>query len=212
MRGIAAHRPVKETADRGVERIAVARRDQGRADRAWNDGVSPRSIPGSSVARYSANAAIPTTTAASRGVSAHRRRQPSALGGDERADLRERPGVHDVAALDPAAPRRRDAELHLKIEQLGAVAVAVDRHRGAGGDRPPRERAVEIEVRRRPVDLDDRAGLDRHLEERVVVEIVAGLVRHEPVGRMRDQRRRADAASRRRSAAAAGRPSCPARS
>ena len=68
------------------------------------------------------------------------------------------------------------------------MAVAVDRQHGAGGDGSPRQGAVEIEVGRRPVDLDDRARLDRHLEERVVIEIVTGLVRHETVGRMRDQR------------------------
>ncbi len=60
--------------------------------------------------------------------------------------------------------------------------------RGAGGDRAARERAVQVEVRRRAVDLDDRAGLDGHREQPVVVEIVARPVRHQPVGRVRDER------------------------
>ena len=83
----------------------------------------------------------------------------AALGGDDGADLLDRPGVEHVARLDPAAPRRDDAELHLAPEHLGAVTVAVDADGGAGGDRPPRERAVEIEVRRRAVDLDARSGV-----------------------------------------------------
>src|SRR5712692_7279317 len=55
---------------------------------AWNDAVSPRSNPGSSVVRYKTNAVIPTRAAATR----TRRRMmlsASALGGNERLDVGE---------------------------------------------------------------------------------------------------------------------------
>ena len=95
-----------------------------------------------------------------------RRSARGALGGDDRADLGERSRVQHVPRLDPAAPRGDDAELHLPAEHLGAVAVAVDRHGGAGGNGAARERAVQVEVRRRAVDFDDRAGLDGGREQR----------------------------------------------
>ena len=66
------------------------------------------------------------------------------------------------------------------------MAVAVDDDGGAGGDGATRERPVEIEVRRRAVDFDDRARLGCGREDPVVVEVVAAPVRDEPVGRMRD--------------------------
>ena len=101
---------------------------------------------------------------------------PPRLRGDERADVCERSRVEDVARLDPPAPRRDEAEVHLAAEHLGAMAVAADDDGGAGGDRAPRQRAVEVEMRRRPVDLQRGPGLDREREQPIVVERVAAPV------------------------------------
>src|SRR5437773_2552974 len=91
------------------------------------------------------------------------------------------------ASAGPAAARRRDAKPHLAVEQLRAVGIAVDRNRDAGGDGPSHKRSVHIEMRRRPVNLHDRAGFPRRFEQTIVVEIVAASIRQDPIGRVRDQ-------------------------
>ena len=92
------------------------------------------------------------------------------FGGDERADLGERPRVEHVARLDPAAPRGADADPHLPVEQPRPVAVAVDRQRHARRDRRARVLAVEVEMRRRAVDLERRAGLGSGREDCLEVQ------------------------------------------
>ena len=64
-------------------------------------------------------------------------------------------------------------KLHLPVEHLGAMTVAVDGDGRAGGDGAAREGAIEIQMRRRAVDLDDGSGFDGSLEQPVVVELVA---------------------------------------
>ena len=96
------------------------------------------------------------------GVSRRPPARPAALGGDERADLGERPRVEHVPRLDPAAPGGPDAEPHLPVEQ---------RRRGgsrcrssASRRRRPRARARSPSRSRcdgRAVDLERSAGLDR---------------------------------------------------
>jgi hypothetical protein len=105
-----------------------------------------------------------------------------ALGGNKRADLGPRPRIDDVTRFDPAPPRRHDAELHLPVEHLGAMAIAVDGHFRASGDRAPRERAVKVQVRRCAVDFDERLRLDGGFEEPVVIELVGRPVGNESVG------------------------------
>src|SRR5947207_2001287 len=111
----------------------------------WNAPVSPKSRPGRSVARYRANAAAATTAA----HPANLTYSGCALGGDDGTDLFDCARVQHVPRLHPAAPRHGDAQLHLPVEHVGAVAVAVDRHHGAGGDGAPRECAIQVEMRRR---------------------------------------------------------------
>jgi hypothetical protein len=79
-----------------------------------------------------------------------------------------------VARLDPAAPGGHDAEAHLTLEHVGAVAIAVDGNLHARRDRAARERPVEIEMGRRSVDLEDCVRRGRDLEQPVVIEVVAG--------------------------------------
>ena len=56
------------------------------------------------------------------------RRSPRALRGDDRPNVRDRPGVDDVARLDPAAPGRRDAEIHLPVEYSARwQSLSIDR-------------------------------------------------------------------------------------
>ena len=86
----------------------------------------------------------PCRAAASRGTGrtrrCRRRRRPAGRigGAPRRQPLRLAAIIARISASgrvfttcrrsDPAAPRRRDAELHLHVEQFRAVAVAVDRH------------------------------------------------------------------------------------
>ena len=60
--------------------------------------------------------------------------------------------------------------------------------RRAGGHRPARERAVEIEMGRCAVDLDEGLRFDGGLEQAVVIELVARAIRNKAIGWMRDHR------------------------
>src|SRR5262245_14496150 len=150
--------------------------------------VSPKSKSGSSVAWYRMKAASPTRSAGSRARRPAPRSASGVFAGDRGADISERSCIDDVPRFDPAAARRHDAELHLEIEQLRAMAVAVNGDFDASGYCAARQGAVEIEMRRRAVDLDDGVRLGGDLEQPIVVEIVAGAVRYEAIGRMGDHR------------------------
>ena len=71
-----------------------------------------------------------------------------------------------MTRLHAAAPGRADAHAHLAAEAFGEVAVAVHADGGAGGDGPPGEVTVEIQVARRAVDFDRRPGIRGGLEQR----------------------------------------------
>jgi hypothetical protein len=83
--------------------------------------------------------------------------------------------------------RHQDA-CHLPREHLGAVTVAVDADRRAGADRLARERAVQVEMRRRAVDFDDRTAFCGCREQTEIVEVVSAAVRQLTIGGMRDHR------------------------
>jgi hypothetical protein len=94
-----------------------------------------------------------------------------------------------VAGFDPASPRGHDAELHLAVEHFGPMAVAVDGDGRTCRDGAAGEGAIEIQVRRRTVDLDERPGLDGGLEQPLVIELVTGSIGNEAIGGMRHHRR-----------------------
>src|SRR4051812_13059129 len=93
---------------------------------------------------------------------------------DERPYLLDAAGIEDVVRLDPAAPRRADAETHLSSQSIGPVTVAVDRDRHPRLGGPARQRTVHVEMSRRSIDLHGRARLDCRVEECVEVDVVAG--------------------------------------
>ena len=68
------------------------------------------------------------------------------------------------------------------------MAVAVDGDGRACRDGAAGEGAIEIQVRRRTVDLDERLRLDGRLEQPLVVELVAGSIGNEAIGGMRHHR------------------------
>src|SRR5262245_45423473 len=92
-----------------------------------------------------------------------------AFRGNESTDSIERPRVDHVARLYPSPPRHDEAQLHLTVEPLGAVTIAVDDDHRSSGDGAAREVAVEVQMRRGPVDFHHGPGLDRHLEQPIVV-------------------------------------------
>src|SRR5947207_11627359 len=113
---------------------------------------------------------------------------PPALAGDDRENLGKGTRVHDMPRLDPSSPRCHDAQLHLRTEQVRPMRVAVDRDGDARRNRAPRQRAVHVEMRRRPVHLEEGSGFNGGLEQPIVIEIVSLLMRNHAVGRMRNER------------------------
>src|ERR1041385_8232273 len=92
----------------------------------------------------------------------------------ERAHVFDTAGVQHVARLDPAAACGADAEAHLPREPFGAVTVAVDRDRHAGGGGAPRDRAVHVEMTGRAIDLQRRAGGRSSFEHRLEIDVESG--------------------------------------
>ena len=187
VRAVARISRTNRRAEGEVERVAVARRDH-RQRRPWSGTRRcrrDRSRAGASRDRGRTRRARRRRRAVGRAPHALSARVCAAMSARTSASGRV---LRTWRGFDPAAPRGHDAELHLAFEHLGPMAVAVD------GDVAPAAMARRASAPsrsrcgRRAVDFDERPRLDGRCEQPIVVELVAGSVRNQAIGRMRDQR------------------------
>src|SRR5262249_26317026 len=96
----------------------------------------------------------------------------TSAGGDQGAELVQRPGVEDVGGGQPAAPGAGDAELH-EAQLGGAVSVAADREVGAEPEGAASPGAVQVQPVRSGVELERTSNCRGALDHGLHVDGVA---------------------------------------